>query len=200
MKIIILILTLFSLSCSTSKKFEDNINTENCDDALKESPQNNKDFRFVSETQEAAGNVFSYTAAGAGYTADILITVSTNMVVGIAVCSPLRRALNGEGNFPGECVRDLHIPISTKLGPAAFEATEPLRCPRVDTISQAIRRVAQCFVKKGDSESYNKALQSLTATSQSKNFYRCLSAKERNAFEQDLEKIKGLNQAVTGTN
>lgn len=192
---------LFLSSCTTSKQFESHINANNCDEALREAPQNKNDFRLVSETQYAAGSILSYSVTGAAYTADVVIYMSTTALIGIAVCFPaiiVDNSLGGAGKITNECYSDVTKDLEfSHYGRTTYEATKPLRCPRVDTLSQAVRKVASCYVKKGGAENSNKALRSLYSVYKSKEFYRCLTPSEREAYERDLQFVEALQPQKT---
>ena len=204
MKSLVIAFLIFISSCTSSKEFNDQIQVDNCEEALRQAPHKQNDFRLISETQKAAGTLLSYSATGAAYTADILLYVTGSAMINIVVCSPfyiMDSALGANNELAKSCQGEaLDYNWKNSYGKNTFSATKSLRCPRVDTISQAIRKVAGCYLKKGGSENYDKAVNSLQSIYTSQEFYSCLTPPERQAFEKDLalaekfqyEKASGL--------
>lgn len=202
MRALVIAFLVFISACTTSEKFEKHIASENCEEALREAPHNKNDFKLISESQYAAGTVLSYSVTGTAYAADVLVFLSTEVVLSIMICSPIiliDGSLHANGNISGHCINSVSKDLDTNpnLGSKTYEATKPFRCPRVDTISQAVRKVASCYVKKGGTENNEKALKTLQSVRKSEPFYRCLTPSEREVFTQEFDSIWELNQKTS---
>ncbi len=203
MKALLIAFFIFISSCANKEKFEHNLTIEKCEESLKYAPQNLSEYKLVSETQYAAGTLLSYSATGAAYTADVAIFVSTVAGMMYTVC--IMPAIV-EGHFGGsrlteaclkKAMKKYNINPDTQFGELTYKSTEPFRCPRVDLFSQAIRKVANCYMNKGGPENIEKALRALRSIKQSEPFYRCLTPPEREIFTQELDTILKLNQKTT---
>ncbi|MCM2354308.1 MAG: hypothetical protein NDI63_11890 [Pseudobdellovibrio sp.] len=203
MKALLVAFFILASSCANKEKFEYSLLAEKCEESLRDAPQNLSEYKLVSETQYAAGTLLSYSATGAAYTADVAIFISTVVGLAYTVCI---LPLAAEGSFHGSrlteaCIRKAmkkyNINPEPQFGYLTYKATEPFRCPRVDLFSQAIRKVASCYLKKGGPENNEKALRALQSIKNSEPFYRCLTPPEREIFSQEFDAIQKLNQKTT---
>lgn len=106
---------------------------------------------------QGAGTGASYVLTGAGYTADAAIIVVGGIGVGAIACSPiilLEASLNGSGDASGRCIGNVMDKVfeskQPDMGGSAYKKTKKWRCPKVDHISKALRKVASCYKQKGE--------------------------------------------------
>lgn len=189
-KNIIFIMIIFTLSCQNSpKKYEQEIQSQHCEQALENIPENESSYKFLQSTQSAAGKIISYSLTGAAYTAEVILDVAIGTVGGIILCAPTLalRSSSYQARYESgssiPCIpANNFIPFSPPLGRNTRSSTRTLECPSLDGLSKKVREVAQCFSQRGDAESKSKAIKTLESLENSKNFYECLSVNERNEF------------------
>ena len=193
-RFVLLLITLSLIQCKSTQTFEKSINQENCEAALEAVPENQMTYRLVSKSQEISGTVLSYAAVGSAYTIQLIWDVTATVGAVVVLCSPTIlvgfAATTGTGPiqplcFPGD-VKKVQAP---RLGKNTVKNTENWNCPDVDGISQSIRKVAQCYRRRGGNENLQKAFTNLKSVQNSSTFYRCISQTEREDFLSDLQNI-----------
>lgn len=198
-------LVLQSIGCASGSKSHSEVQQAaleegRCDDALKEVSKQDPGTKIADTSKQVAGTLLSYSLTGVSYTTEVLWDFAGGTVMFVGLCSPLVLAATvgsvGPGNysspnplspwcFPGK-LSTLGAP---PLGRKTFAATKNFRCPSVVPVSQSIRSVASCYVKKGDEQSLVKARQSLNALQGSVDVYECLPDEEKQAIEKASEEI-----------
>lgn len=153
--------------------------------------------RLVDSTGQALGTVVSYTLATgtamAEYTVKLVIGVGGTLVI----CSPalaLEVAAKGDlkGELGGRCLVYVGGGFSETLSPidnmtkSVFRKTAGMRCPNVDNISEDIRKLAQCYDKKGEKQLAHRQINSIK---QDKEFFQCLSDKEKEEVNKELSRL-----------
>ncbi len=83
------------------------------------------------------------------------------------------------------------IPKSNIAG-KVYEGTKSFRCPDVSSLGQSIRRVAQCYAKRGGEANFQKATKTLESISNSQHFYECLPQSEIELFTKELAQYRHL--------
>lgn len=199
-KILIFVLSCSLVHCKSSEKFEQNLLQNSCDEALQDLPENQPAYHLMSKAQEVSGDVLSYSAAGAGYTAQAVWNVTASVGAVVILCAPIliivAAASQGGGSSgsyngpPCFVPSDITAIWAPPWGSQARKNTEHWNCPDVDGISRSVRRVAQCYATRGGDQNRQKALASLRAVEGSNFFYRCLSADERELFLRDLAGVQ----------
>jgi hypothetical protein len=181
---------------TSEQKFESSLNNGQCEAALEHVPENDGTIRYVGQAQRAAGTVLSYAATGAGYTADVLITVVGGAVIFTAVCGPMLAAqvLSTQQpgqNYPFNCLPvDLSKVKPTRIGASVYKETAELRCPDLTALSRSMRRVAGCEEKKEKRETLERANKTLTTLSDDANFMACITEDEKAAVGADLFRVR----------
>lgn len=162
---------------------------DSCLEVLKKSKRDPAT-KVFDETKEGIGTGVSYLLTGAGYATDFVFIVVGGIAVGITICSPLialEAGHNGSGNASGECIGKVtgtyieHFPFN--LGHSTYKNTEKMRCPEVDHISKALRKVAACYTKK---KSFQKAKQQLDFIKDDRVLAKCTSVKEKANINNEL--------------
>lgn len=131
----------------------------------------------------------SYVLTGAGYTADFVVVLIGGVGAGVIICSPiiaLEGGLAGGGHASGECIGGVASSIGSYfpedgLGKSLYQGTEELRCPEIDYISKALRRVFQCYQDRGQIEKARLQAKKLLSDPLLK---KCSSSGERNEVEK----------------
>ncbi len=190
-KIVLISLVIIELfACGTVKKFNEAVIEKKCESALEEIPENQSDFKLVNKAQEVFGTILSYSATGGAYTVQVLWDVAATVGGAVILCSPtiavsilLRGTVAGKFYcFDG----DITKAYAPDFGGNIYRSTRNWRCPEVDGISQSIRKVARCYLDRGDEINRKKALTSLQSVAKSPSFYQCLSKTETEQFAKDL--------------
>lgn len=193
-------LTLIGNSCAhqETKQFSAAIHDGDCDRALESIQDIDPRTRFLGRVNRASGTVLSYAATGAGYTADIAITVVGGAVIMVALCAPMAMAQQAavrSGGSAGVELSCLPSDISKinrpKMGKEIYKATGEMRCPDLTVISRSVRQVASCYEAKGGSENLQKAKTSLNSTYYNEEFRSCLTEEERAELGGALNRIEG---------
>ena len=79
---------------------------------------------------------------------------------------------------------------SPPLGRRAWESTAPLRCPDLDSLSKALRSVAECYEQRETPSSIEKALRTLESLKESRQGYSCLNKTERLALDGKILELR----------
>jgi hypothetical protein len=191
-----ILLSLTLVSCQTHKKFETDLSTGNCDEALTNIPENDSTVRFLSSTKSGAGDVLSYSVAGAGYATQAALTVVGGVVIMVALCAPqMAVAAAGGGGvmttptcFSANDIFSAGLKAPS-LGKGAREKTKHWGCPNVIPLAESVQKVSACYLKKAGPENLKKAEGSLKALKNSDAFFECLPAAEQAKVEESLNEI-----------
>jgi len=196
---------IFITSCSApQKRFEAQLQSQNCEAALEQLPENDSTVQLVKGSQQALGTAAAYTFIGASYTAEVLWDFTAGTVVLVALCSPMLlittassvsisphyRNEDGTNRYPGCFPGKVGALSSPPLGRRAKAATQSLRCPDLTSLSQSVRSVASCFERRGDEVSRSQARQALEALQKSDRFYECLPEQEQTELQRQLQALK----------
>lgn len=182
MKFLIL---LFLIACSSAPSVEklthDNIQHKECLAPLETvtlSPQR----QMLSLLQQTTGTAGSLIATSAGVVSDTVV-VTTGVVGTAYLCI--------DANFCGEVLegyvgimQEVDMLWSTKK---AFNASSSWRCPYVDHISKAFRKVSSCLHSKGE---FVSAFEQFNMVESDSVLKKCISNAER-------EKLKALEAQLT---
>lgn len=116
---------------------------------------------------------------GLGYSTDMILSFTSGVVAGVAICSPLILLDTVADDIPllsAECVGDVGVAVADAtnpgLGKVVNKGTQRWRCPDVDPIAEGLIRVADCYQAKGESQ---KSSEQLMRIESSKVFKQCLS-------------------------
>ncbi len=176
---------LFIVACSTAPSVEklthDNIQNKECLTPLESvtlSPQR----QVMSLLQQTTGTAGSLIATGAGVVSDTVV-VTTGIVGTAYLCI--------DSHFCGEVMegyvgimQEVDMLWSTKK---AYNASSSWRCPYVDHISKAFRKVSSCLHEKGE---FVAAFEQFNIVEGDSVLKRCISNSER-------EKLKELEAQLT---
>ncbi len=192
--VLILLSTLVLNACthSRTKKFESALEAGRCEAALENIPENDGQLKFLGRMNRVAGSALSYAATGAGYTADVIVTVAGGAIVFVALCGPVlvAESLSQSGHSASPC---LPVDISglkpTQMGSTIYKDTEELRCPDLTALSRSVRRVAACNENASSPESLARAKQSLTSLNSNPEFMNCITKEERSAVRADIHRL-----------
>lgn len=202
MKLILIITLLFSqlAACThADKKFDSHISHQECDEALKNLPNEDPLNKTGDQVKYVAGNVASYSATGVGYTTQVLWNITTGTILFVGICAPvILSAASGASVIPHGYPGAPCLPISMKdsglfappLGKKVWKGTSELRCPNLKGVSDSLQKVASCYESKGDMESIKKAVNSLENIEMSKHFFSCLSPEEQTQIGTHREALK----------
>ena len=181
---------------SRNEKFETALSAGRCEEALENIPEREGKIKFLGKVDRATGTALSYAATGAGYTADVVVTVVGGAVVFVALCGPLiaAQALSSNGQVGGSvaCLPgDLTGLGSPQMGKEIYKTTQELRCPDLTALSKSVRRVASCIEAKPDRAHLEKAKQTLNSISGSDEVMNCITDEEKSAVREDLYRLDG---------
>lgn len=190
-KIIFMAVVVVELfACSTVKQFDEAMVEKKCEAALEQIPENQSHLKLVSKAQEVSGTILSYSATGGAYTVQVLWDVAATVGGAVILCSPtIAVSILSRGTGAGKfyCFDgDITKAYAPDFGGNVYRSTRNWRCPEVDGISQSIRKVARCYLDRGDEINRKKALTSLQTVARSPSFYQCLSKTETEDFAKDL--------------
>ena len=167
-----------------------------CTAALESIPENEGSLKYLGRINRTAGTVVSYAATGAGYTADVLLTIVGGAVIFTAVCGPMLAAQvysshQAGTNYPFNCLPiDVSNIKAPRIGASVYKDTEELRCPDLTALSRSVRRVASCEEKKDKRDALERADKTLTTLSNDNAFMACITTDEKSAVGQDLFRIR----------
>lgn len=184
--------------CAHPQKFQEHLQTQDCDQALKSVPENQEIYKISQMSEQAGGTLISYSFTGAAYTAQVLWDVSVGLTAAIVLCAPSIAVIMTSKSQPISsatmCIpADIKPILSPSLGKQAYQKSESLRCPTLKPLSESIRKVAQCYSQKQTKADNEKAIKLLESLKDSKSFYQCLPNDEIVAFTKDLQNYQ--NQA-----
>lgn len=189
-----LLFSIFILSSCSNLKDEESFNAHldnnRCEQALLSNEPSAK-VKIV----DGVGTSASYLVSGLGYASDIIVTVGAGLVVGVTLCSPLLllEASSGSAQLSADCFAKIAGPAMEKsflkIGENTFDKTSSWRCPNLDVISAGLRKVATCYERRGEVE---KSISQLKKARFSKEFYECISEKEKLILDSELMRL-GFN-------
>lgn len=189
-KLFLILVAASLVQCRSTEKFELNVKTNQCDEALETLPENEPGYKLVSKVQEVSGTLLSYSATG-----QVLWDVTATLGAVVVLCAPglaatyVAKDFNSTGHLiciPAD-IKKIQAPY---LGANTLEGTANWNCPDVDSISRSIRKVAKCYNDRGGEDNRKKALSSLQSVEKSGSFYRCLSNNEQKLFLSDLAMVQ----------
>lgn len=182
MKPLLFLLLLFSACSHRDNYKKDLIVSGECEKEFKKSElnQGQEIWQRTSETSTAG---MSYLVTGLGYSTDVIISFTSGLIGGLAVCSPLIALdiaaddpVSGLGFWTGECIGEAGVAVGSylnpKLGPRGSHATRKWKCPNLDPVAKGLLRVSQCYQNNGRGD---LALQQLKKMEESPAFKKCLS-------------------------
>ncbi len=164
---------LFLIACSTAPSVQqlthDDIQHKECLAPLEEvslSPQR----QMLSLVQQTTGTAGSLMAAGVGVVSDTVV-VTTGLVGSALLC----------GQFCHGDILELYVEGMQEANllwttPRVYKASSSWRCPYVDHISKAFRKVSSCLHSKGE---YVAAFEQLNMVEDNKVLKRCISDFEK---------------------
>ncbi|MES2769014.1 MAG: hypothetical protein V4596_07705 [Bdellovibrionota bacterium] len=197
-KIFLIILSFQLVQCTSTKKFDQKISEQNCEEAFDIVPEKQTDFRLISKVEELSKTLMSYSATGAAYTVQVLWDVTATTGAAVILCAPTIAVQAAASQNPdsrtsiGLCIpADIKKVQAPYLGRETYKKTKKWRCPDVDGISRSIRKVAQCYADRNQKDDRTKAFKALESVANSGSFYKCISDTERESFEKDYS---ALNQ------
>lgn len=151
-------------------------------------------YKVLDDSKQALGTGLSYIVTGASYTSEFIIGIGAGLGLGVIVCSPLMAAevaMQSSFNASAQCVGQIggHIYqiLPKGIGEATYKATEGLRCPEVDHISLAMRKVATCYHSQNQSQ---KAKEQLAILREDYILKKCRS-------KQESIEVQQLSQVIT---
>lgn len=203
---IILLIFLLFIGCSTKSKRngyakQEIISPSNSCSKLLENKKLPFGAEIVSQTLESTGTLASLVVSGMTYSTDLIISLTGGVFIGATICSPLLavdvallKGGNHGNNLPGvQCVSDTAPEISKKMysnwGRDTYRATRKWRCPELDYLSEGLRDVSKCYK---DSNELNMAKEQLLAIKKSTIFSHCLSKKEKQNIESELDQLSKI--------
>lgn len=191
----LLVLLISIISCSHKEREEyylvtpANLQPNSCLKHL-ESSKRDSITQLYEVTKEGLGKGTSYLLTGFGYATEVTIYIVAGIGAGITICSPLILAeatVNGTGRVSGECVAKVGgeavKSLPSNIGEDTYHATRLLRCPEVDYISSALRKVARCYRKKDQTKKYKEQVRALEKDSL---LAKCSSKNERKKVHKML--------------
>lgn len=199
-----LILTFISACTQPYKKFDGHLAGGRCDRALKELPENDPMIKLTHKTEQAAGTLLSYSFVGASYTAEVLWDATGHTLVLIALCGPMLAAVvasNASSGSSSEQPGSMNcLPMGTvdggvlsapPLGRRALKSSKSLRCPKVDSIYDSLRKVSDCYESSGEIKDLAKALKNYEGLINSTDFFACLDPLRQRHATQKVKTLKG---------
>jgi hypothetical protein len=180
---------------TSNQKFEKALSEGRCEEGLENIPGKDGKLNFGGRVNQTGGSLLSYTATGAGYTADVILTVVGGAVIFVALCAPIAAAViasNGGGNAVSgaECLpADLSQISPPHFGRDLYQGTAQMRCPDLTLLSRSIRRVAACQEKRASSENLLAARKTLSSITNNNEFMKCIATDERKSLEVDASRL-----------
>ncbi len=172
---------LFILSCASAKNLgKDHLTPGSCEAEFTRTklPEGQS---IWSKLAQAGGTGVSYMVTGLGYSTDMILSFTSGVVAGVAICSPLILLDTVAEDIPilsGECLGDVGVAVASAtnpgLGKVASKGTERWRCPNVDPVAEGLIRVADCYKSNGEMD---RAQEQLWRIENSAVFKQCLSPK-----------------------
>ena len=199
---------ILSASCSTNraKKFDSALEAGRCEEALEYVPEDGGALRFIGKANQTAGTALSYAATGAGYTADVAVTIVGGSIVLIALCSPAYFAgavgAQPTSSSPQQGPLCFPTPSGIKLptmGASVYRSTAELRCPDLTGLSRSMRRVAACEERKDRPTALERAKQTLVTIESNADFLTCVSSDEKTAVQTDLARLRDKIERLPAT-
>ena len=211
--VVLLSFSLLNISCAhtRTKNFESALAGGRCEDALENIPEKDGQIKFLGEVNRTTGQVLSYAATGAGYTADVLLTVAGGAVLFTVLCAPLLAvgasgwptSLDGSVNTGPQTPYGPCLPVNLShlslphLGKDIYEGTEAMRCPDLTALSKSVRRVATCSEARETPAALTLAKKTLSSVVNNKDFMSCITADERSSLQTDAYRIEAkLNRSA----
>ena len=194
-------------SCANQKSFDSALDSNDCEKALEEIPENKTEYKLYSKAQSATGTALSYTATGAAYIVEFTWDVTVGITSAVILCAPMAalvlasssKGAGGSGELLCPPV-NVNPALSPPLGKNTKKNTEKWECPNVDNLSRSVRKVAQCYRNKGNLDSITKSENTLNSVRESKVFFRCLSNNERENFLADLKQVRDMKRSLETQN
>lgn len=130
----------------------------------------------ASTLKQGAGYFTSYTLAGIGYTGDVILFTAGGIVTPVAVCSPLYPLVTAGSSNGGKAIElifrcwiyvgakvygNINKALGGLMGANIYKATEDFRCPDLDWIEKALKKVAKCHKKNDDMRSYRLQMKAI---------------------------------------
>ena len=200
-----LAISFSSTGCTTSgltkqisgsqSRFEKALAQGRCTDAAENIPENDGSIKFLGRVDRATGTVISYAATGAGYTADVALTIVGGAIIYSALSLP--RALPVLPVYAGDPpspqpAGDITLP-STKLGSTIYDSTSSMRCPDLTALSKSVRRVAACLSKQTDKvNNLASAKKTLDSVASNRDMMSCITPDERSAVQSAKYNVEQL--------
>jgi hypothetical protein len=198
--LLVFLIFICSACAHESKKFEDNLVHQKCDDASRGLPGSAPLERSADEMKYLTKNAAAYSYVGANYAAEVVWDVSTGTVAYVGICGIPTAGIVSTGSveffylIPAACAaaewtrRQIQ---SGPLGRRALQATQAMRCPsNLTVINDSLQRVASCYENRGDQESLKKAATSLENIEKSKGFFSCLEPEDQMLVRSRREEIE----------
>ena len=167
-------------------RFEKSLAQGQCADAAENIPENDGSIKFLGRVDRATGTIISYAATGAGYTADVALTIVGGAilysVLSLPRALPTQPVYAGEPSYPKPAA-DIQLPVS-KLGSTIYNGTSAMRCPDLTALSKSVRLVAACLSKQTDkAEKLDSAKKTLDSVAGNRDIMNCVTPEEKSAVQ-----------------
>lgn len=174
----VLLMILNACSSRRIHHFEELLAQNKCEEAILNIPDTTVQ-KVENFSTEALGKPVSYILTGLGHTVDYTLLVSSGIVTVAVACSPFLLSSLASNSHSSSSLGLGCLPVNflvkTNLGDKMYKHTENLRCTDVDHMSQALRKISDCYASTGNNE---KALLQLANLKEDPYYKKCLSSKE----------------------
>ncbi len=194
MKNLFLVLLLISCSTKPDSKFKKLISQGKCEEASINIP----DFKIQkasAHAQAIPGKGASYVLTSVAYGADIVIYVTSGIVLPVIICSPFIALDSSNGEIASACVQSFHAGFTegkgmsnkNSFGHRTYQNTSNMRCPDFDFTVAHIMEVASCYEKNNEK---SKALHQLYNLKDRKALGGCVQSKHLKDIEKRIAALE----------
>lgn len=194
MKQIFLLLLLLSCSSQPDSKFKQLISQGKCEEAAIHMP----DFKIQkasAHVQAIPGKGTSYILSSVAYGADIVMFVTSGIVLPVLICSPFIALDNSSGEMAGACIQSFSAAFTEgkgmsnqrSMGYRTYQNTSGMRCPDFDFTVDHIMEVASCYEKNNEK---SKALHQLYNLKDPKALGGCVDKKHLKQIQKRIESLE----------
>ena len=157
--LITLLLQLASCgSKSVNRRFDNYLIKNQCEKAANRIPIDRTNTSFLEDTLRVSSTIGSYAITVSAFTAGTIIGLAGN-----------------------------RSEVGYSLAKYSHVKTKGMRCPDIDDVSENIRRVGKCYLRRQLKDDTKKALILFSEVKSSVDFYSCLSDKERENFDNQMK-------------
>ncbi len=200
MKHVLLVVCLFLVSCSVSRRsiqtFNADIKNNRCEEAAKNIP-GFKMKKVSAQLTRTPLRTSSYLLTGVAYAGDTVLYVAGGIVAPVVVCMVplyLEGKAHGNGRLTAWCYDKVHnglVPYDKdqnliSVGEKVYQLTEQWRCPDYSGLVDDLLKVSKCHY---ENKNYAKSKAQLEILMDHKQFGGCISSEKVELVKKTQKKL-----------